>query len=124
MRFYWWLHGKLTRGRRARRWAEGIRIRFDDAAVSWDVGNPSPEFANSAFVTWADIAGVAERGDDGTAPAGLMVLQRNAASADFLPLESEGARAFLDAARRRNLIRPYDALVAEREANERRRGPP
>lgn len=116
MSLYWWLHGKLTRGSRARRWAAGIRAEADDAGIRWQVGNPSPEFADPGSMHWAEVAGVAECADDGTAPDGVMVLKRGAVSADFLPLEAEGVRALLDAARRRGLVRPLADLIAERQA--------
>ena len=65
---------------------------------------------------WAEVAGVAECADDGMAPDGVMVLKRGAVSADFLPLEAEGVRALLEAARRRGLVRPAADLIAERQA--------
>ena len=118
MSIYWWLHGKLTRRGRAVRWADGIRVHVDDIVAAWQVA-PRTEFAESRTVRWDDIAGVAVRRDDGTAPDGLLVLRRGAATADFLPLEAEGARDFLDAVRRRGLVRSIGELIAEREANER-----
>jgi hypothetical protein len=125
MSLYWWLHRQLakrwprSRRRRAERWAAGIRVHVDDAGVRWDVGSPAPEFAASGAATWSEIAGVAESEDDGMAPAGVTVLRRGARSADFLPLEAEGARQLVDAARRRELVRPLAELTAELKANER-----
>jgi GNAT superfamily N-acetyltransferase len=113
---YWRLYGKLTRGSRARRWAAGIRAEADEEGIRWQVGNPSPEFADPGAMRWADVAGVAECADDGMAPDGVMVLRRGAVSADFLPLEAEGVRALLEAARRRGLVRPKADLIAERRA--------
>ena len=120
MSLYWWLHGKLTRRRRARNWAEGIRVMLDDAGVRWEV-KPRTEFAESRAVRWEELSGIAEFPDNGAAPDGLLVLRREAAESDFLPLEAEGARALLDEARRRGLLRPLAELTAEREANERAR---
>jgi GNAT superfamily N-acetyltransferase len=119
MSIYWWLHGMLTRRRRAARWASGIRVRTDDSGAAWEVDSKRDELAESRTVRWEELAGVAERPDDGTAPDGLFVLRRGATTADFLPLEAEGVRAFLDTARRRGLVRPLEELIAEREANER-----
>ena len=125
MGIYWWLHAQLakwlpqSRRRRAERWAAGIRVQVDDAGVRWNVGSPSPEFAASGAAAWGELAGVAETEDDGMAPAGLTVLRRGARSADFLPLEADGARRLLDEARRRGLIRPLAELTAECKANER-----
>jgi GNAT superfamily N-acetyltransferase len=94
-------------------------VHFDDTGARWEVGSPSPEFAESGAAAWSELAGVAMTDDNGTFPDGLTVLRRGAISADFLPLEAEGARAFLDAARERGLVRPYAELIAAREANER-----
>ena len=117
MGLYWWLHGKLTRRQRTRRWAAGIRAYVDDSGVRWEVDGPAPEFVSPASMRWDDIAGVAEYADNGMAPDGLMVLRRGAASADFLPLASDGVATLLEAARRRGLVRPWADLVREREAN-------
>jgi GNAT superfamily N-acetyltransferase len=125
MSIYWWLHRQLATRRprsrrlRAERWAAGIRVHVDNAGARWEVGSPKPEFADSGAATWSELAGLAEHADDGTVPDGLMVLRRGAIRTDFLPLEAEGVRAFLAAARWRGLVRPYDELVAERKANER-----
>ena len=121
MSLYWWLHGKLTRHGRAQRWAAGIQAQSDEASVRWEVGNPPPEFATSATLRWDELSGVAECADDGTAPEGIMLLRRGATTADFLPLEGAGVRALLEAARRRGLVRPAEALVAERQANAKTR---
>jgi predicted N-acetyltransferase YhbS len=94
-------------------------VQVDDAGVRWDVGSPGPEFAASGAAAWSELAGVAESGDDGMAPAGLTVLVRGARSADFLPLEAEGVRQLLNEARRRGLIRPLAELTAECKANVR-----
>jgi GNAT superfamily N-acetyltransferase len=118
MSIYWWLHRKLTRRARAERWAAGIRVRSDDTGASWEV-EPRAEFAESRMVRWDEVAGVAEWPDDGAAPDSLYVLCRGAITADLLPLEADGTRALLEAARRRGLVRFRDELVAEREANER-----
>jgi GNAT superfamily N-acetyltransferase len=118
MSLYWWLHGKLTRRSRAERWAAGIRVRTDDTTVAWEVA-PRTEFAEPRTARWDEIAGVAECPDDGTAPAGLYVLCRDAITVAFLPLEADGARNFFEAARRRGLVRERGKLVGEREANER-----
>ncbi len=120
MGLYWWLHGKLTRRSRAARWAEGIYVRVDDAGVEWQVP-PGAEFADSGKARWDELAGVAEEKDNGAAPDDLFVFRRGATTADFLPLEAEGARTLLDAARRRGLERPFRDLVAEREANDAQR---
>ncbi len=117
MSLYWWLHGKLTRRSRAQRWAVGILAQSDESGVRWEVGNPPPEYAKSATLRWDEVAGVAECPDDGTAPDGIMVLRRGASTADFLPLQGEGVRALLEAARRRGVVRSEANLVAERQAN-------
>jgi GNAT superfamily N-acetyltransferase len=125
MSIYWWLHRHLVtrwsraRRERAQRWAVGIRVHVDDTGARWEVGSPAPEFAEAGAATWSELAGVAVTADESVAPAGLTVLRRGAITADFLPLEAEGARALLDAARRRGLVRPEAELIADREANER-----
>jgi hypothetical protein len=123
MRLYWWLRGKLTRRRRARQWAVGIRAQSDEMGLRWEVDNPSPEYATSASLRWDELSGVAECSDDGTVPEGIMVLRRGANAADFLPLAGEGVRAILEAAHRRGLVRPVTDLVTERLANAKSRPP-
>ncbi|MFN2565114.1 MAG: GNAT family N-acetyltransferase [Gemmatimonadaceae bacterium] len=124
MGLYWWLHGQLarrwpgSRRRRAERWAAGIRVHVDDTGARWEVDSPQAEFAESGATMWTELAGVAESADNGTFPDGLLVLRRGGIEVDFLPLEAKGARALLDAARRRGLVRPLDELIAERRANE------
>jgi hypothetical protein len=84
-------------------------MRTDDRGAAWDAPARA-EFAAARRVAWSEIAGVAHTPDDGFAPEGLTVFVRGERSADFLPLAADGARALLDEARRRGLIRPIAEL--------------
>jgi hypothetical protein len=99
----------LTRRRRARAWAHGIRVDHDDGGVRWEAP-PRAEFAESRAAAWEEIAGVAPTPDDGFAPEGVTVLLQGATQMDFLPLGATGARELLEAARRRGLVRPLAEL--------------